>query len=283
MIDAILSYHLNPETCGVAKFNQQLAKRLGVPFGSVYDAHRFQHPLLSLKCEEWERGELTQLIEAAIAPPAIDVLWHGSILSHITDYATNVYTASDVGCPNLVEGDASRGEIHVVTLGMAHKIHLAPYEKLKQLLDAARRPYTIGVTTAVHERAPWDGIGVVAEQMRAVFGPRVRSLGYLGDDALVREFYDASAVAVFFDPAARANNTTLWTALTYGQTVITNLDADSPPELIHGETVWNLDDLQEWPEDASERRVMRAKARTVLDRYSWRSVIEALTKVEVSA
>src|SRR6185503_12614569 len=55
VIDAVLSYHLNPNTCGVAKFNHALAKRLGVPCEQI--AHgRSTAPLVSVKMQEIADG-----------------------------------------------------------------------------------------------------------------------------------------------------------------------------------------------------------------------------------
>ena len=55
MIDCIAGYHLNPWTCGIAKFNAILARNLDVPvigIGSL-DLQRYQRPLLSLKMSEF--------------------------------------------------------------------------------------------------------------------------------------------------------------------------------------------------------------------------------------
>jgi hypothetical protein len=53
-VDAILGYHTNPLTCGVAKFNLALTTRLGVPVVRPLgpDAARVRRPLLSIKVSE---------------------------------------------------------------------------------------------------------------------------------------------------------------------------------------------------------------------------------------
>ena len=48
MIDAVLGLHTNPATCGVAKFNQLLAAKLGVPFLPLGSMARYMFPLVSL-------------------------------------------------------------------------------------------------------------------------------------------------------------------------------------------------------------------------------------------
>ena len=55
MIDCIAGYHLNPWTCGIAKFNAILARHLSLPvvgIGSV-DLKAYDRPLLSLKLSEF--------------------------------------------------------------------------------------------------------------------------------------------------------------------------------------------------------------------------------------
>ena len=53
MIDAVLSYHANPNTCGVTKFNIQLAEKLGVPHDVIApSAPQRRYPLLSVKWNE---------------------------------------------------------------------------------------------------------------------------------------------------------------------------------------------------------------------------------------
>jgi hypothetical protein len=56
----------------------------------------------------------------------------------------------------------------------------------------------------------------------------LRVLGYLGDDALAKELRDVDAVALFYDPALRANNTTYWAAVDAKKTIFTNRDDQSP-------------------------------------------------------
>jgi len=132
-------------------------------------------------------------------------------------------------CPSLIQGDDSRASYNVLTFGMAHKLQIAQYERLKADLDAEHGDdYTVRVSTAVHEGSPWDATADVADRLRAIFGSKLRVLGYLADDALVREMREADAVALFFPDGVRENNTTYWAAVEHGRRIITNRDADSP-------------------------------------------------------
>lgn len=244
-IDAVLSYHMNPATCGVAKFNHRLAKELGVPCVQIgYNAvWSLRHPIVSIK-----PAEIDSLTWAWFPFPScreFDVFLHGwdehaAIVCRLADrvYAANSVIAaqarehaSDVieaWCPSTIDGNPTRGTINVLTFGMAHKIQTTHYEKLKTLLDATGEDYTVSVSTAIHEGSPWDETALVGERLRGVFGERLRVLGYLADDALAKELRGATAVAMFFDPALRANNTTFWAAVDAKCRIVTNLDADSP-------------------------------------------------------
>lgn len=245
MIDAVLSYHMNPMTCGVAKFNHQLAERLGVPCQQMGDWKGWTHPLLSYKMSEWptEPGYCPQYIPTGAQ---YDVFLHdwrqyGPHRFHM-DCAQSVYAANRViadairphrpdvitaWCPSTLCG-APR-TYRVLAFGMAHKLALEKFRELKQQLELEHPDYTVSLSTAVHEGSPWDtALTESTNAMRAIFGDKLRVLGFLLDDALAEELRRCDAVAVYFDPAARENNTTLWTALEAGKRVYTNLDVHSP-------------------------------------------------------
>src|SRR5687767_12963974 len=63
MIDCIGGYHLNPWTCGIAKFNAILAKHLTVPVVGIraVELGSFQRPLLSLKLSEFTASDAADL------------------------------------------------------------------------------------------------------------------------------------------------------------------------------------------------------------------------------
>lgn len=222
MIDAVLGYHMNPATCGVAKFNEQLAHHLGVPHRYLWDGHLYTHPLISVKA-----GELPAPWESLLPS-------HGDLLLH--DRPTRLRTrhgrvlfADEIGCPATIQGTASRGAYRVLTFGMAHKRLLPHFVALRQQLEDEHPDYTVEMSTAIHEGTPWDaGLAQSITDMRAIFGDKLRVLGFLGDDALAKELQDCDAVAVYFDPALRANNTTAWAAVAAGKRLYTNYDAQSP-------------------------------------------------------
>lgn len=226
MIDAVLSYHLNPQTCGVTKFNIRLAQALNIPHSALSQHDfRFRHPLVSIKYSETDGVGICD---------RYDLLLHDrSLLKNAPLYrcAESIFYADELGCPSTVDGDPTRGAYRVLTFGMAHKRLLPHYEALKVQLDAEHDDYTVEMSTAIHEGTPWDeGHQKSVADMRAIFGPRLRVLGFLGDDALAKELAEVDAVAVYFEPAFRANNTSAWAAIDAGKTLYTNRDEHSPKE-----------------------------------------------------
>lgn len=253
-VDSVLSWHVNPATCGVAKWSQALAARLGVPFGSLTNAGRYHHPLLSLKGSELTADRILHLSESYdLFLHDVEVHWR-VIVKATRVYAANPVIARSVRavrpdvieawCPSTIQGNPSRGTINVLTFGMAGRLQLQHFRKLKQRLDAQPLDYTVSLSTAVHEGSPWDAVVLAGDELRAVFGDRLRCLGFLADDAIAKELKNCSVVALFFDPALRANNTTFWAAVDALKMVITNLDADSPD--VRDCSVANID-ATSWP------------------------------------
>jgi len=241
MIDSVWTSDHHPSLCGTAKFSHQLAHRLGVPVND----ESAKHPLISVRASEiFGTGGTSWKSLPTVHDLFLHDWWNndGSIVPWVLE-AKRVYAANEdiakhirswrpdvvtLWAPSTIQGNPHRGTINVLTFGMAHKIQPAKYEKLKTILDATGEDYTVSVSTAIHEGSPWDETALVADRLRGIFGTHLRVLGYLADDALARELRDCSAVAVFYDPAVRVNNTSFWAALDAGKPIVTNLDKHSP-------------------------------------------------------
>lgn len=228
MIDAVLSYHMNPATCGVAKFNHELAKRLGVPVLPLENSLQPAHALFSLKPSEMP------VAMSILSRQPYSLLLHDRKMPEtnwLITHAHRVWYADELGCPSTVNGDPSRGTYRVLTFGMSHKLLLPHFEQLQQQLEREHPDYTIELSTAVHEGNPWDeALTRSIDAIRGIFGARLRVLGFLGDDALARVLGEVDAVACFYSPALRANNTTYWAAVEAGKIIYTNRDEHSPRE-----------------------------------------------------
>ena len=69
-VDGVVGYHLNPLTCGVAKFNVMLARHLEVQIFGLFDNRvaALRRPLLSVKLSEFAEADaeaLASLVETA--------------------------------------------------------------------------------------------------------------------------------------------------------------------------------------------------------------------------
>jgi hypothetical protein len=281
VIDAVLSYHANPNTCGVTKFNIQLAEKLGVPHDVIApSAPQRRYPLLSVKWNEI-LGPHDGVSFDLNASYGFDLLLHDRSIKEdcgLIRAARRVFYADEIGCPSTLRGDATRKGLTILSFGMAHKFQAPLFAKLKALLDDRGQDYTICVSSAIHEGSPWDATTKAhTDQLREVFGDHLRWLGFLADDALAREIREAHMIALFYDPAVRANNTTLWAALEAGTPVITNLDAQSPPELVHDVSVFDLAQLTDWPE-AHQLREVRHGGTQAASVYSWDRLVLRLTE-----
>ncbi len=294
MIDAVLSVHTNPIGCGVAKWNRQLAQQMGVPFASFDHSTGFQHPLISVR---W--SEMAQYLAQGLAFEPHKSSTYDLFLHDIDDYAgwsvwalraSTIYAANETlaekirpirpdvitaFCPGTVEGDGSRGFLDILAFGMAHRFQARYFEQLRDLLGDSN--YTISLSTAIHEGRSWDeDFTQNMDLMREVFGRRLRCLGFLADDGLRRMLTTVNAVALFFEGGVRANNTSFWSVMAAGIPVVTNLDAGSPPELKHGVNVFDIAQMQEWPQ-ADQRRIQRWGAVHAAKTYSWDRLVTVLT------
>jgi hypothetical protein len=251
--DAVLSYHTNTLTCGVAKFSDQLAKGLKVPFGSLREWTNYQHPLLSIKASELSGYWHTESYELTHFPPAFDLFlheWSDMALEHrLVTGATRVWCANvkildDVQkiCPDAVAVhcpatiplfDANRQEgLSIFMFGMSHKVRADLHLHFRTLLKIIGAPYHVGFSAGLHDGYAYDDeFMTFLDRLRAIYGRAFTFLGYLSDEAVAEQLTSADYVALFFEDGARANNTTLNSALAAGSTVITNLDYWSPPAL----------------------------------------------------
>src|SRR5258708_37817939 len=92
MIDAVLSYHLSPYTCGVAKFNQRLARELGVPCLRLNRYARY--PLISIKISELPRSPFPTFFVSE----GYDLFLHDwdDAYAQTVELARRVYAANEV-------------------------------------------------------------------------------------------------------------------------------------------------------------------------------------------
>ena len=241
MVDAVLSYHADPLTCGVTKFSQQLAKRLNVRWALLGTA--CTSALVSIKPQEMRKDvPFFAPYRSDEKYPPFDLFLHGPSDAGYLSLARRVFAASAVladevrpyrpdvisaWCPSLVEAQP-REPIAVLSFGMAHKLRTDLYAILKEKLDATGEPYVVYVSAALHEGTSFSDAAQSFETLRQLFGHHFVFLGTIADEAMVDRLRTCTYVAAFFEHGLRENNTSVFAAIEHGATVLTNWDGQTP-------------------------------------------------------
>jgi hypothetical protein len=304
MIDCIAGYHLNPWTCGIAKFNTILSRNLDLPVVGIraVELGNFGRPLLSIKLSEFTPGDAADLDMWSQAHAGqFEVFFHAfdgtEIEQRLLAAAARVYCGNrelsaqlapvrpdivELFCPGTLLNPQrfQRAEVSVFTFGMAHKIRVAHYRKLRDLLEATGKSYSVYVSTALHENTNFDGSFVVRfEELQAIFNGQVYFMGYLSDTAVFNHLVDCTFLAAFFEKGLRANNTTVNAAMECGAAVITNLDEHSPQGLVHMKNVIDISRCDRLP-DLGEAETIGRAARTIAHAdYGWDQLVAQLRPV----
>ena len=290
MYSAVVSYHTNPYTCGVARFNQSLAQALNLPVVPLDDyrlSPKVGVGLLSIKVEELDQASLLALVqEVRSARFEFDLLLHGlndsseerelcenarkifaataEIASRIKPFFPEVIAVFAPGAPVLPRKEAV--DCTLLTFGMAHKIRSEGYRRLASLLDQDSRTFRLEISTALHEGGSFDeSFFTVGEEISAAFSGNVRFLGFLTDAEVSERLRMVDALVAFFPKGARENNTTVLSAMSHGCPVITNLDENSPDWMVHDLTLFDVASLVRFPDRKDLQRVAEEGKTSVRD------------------
>lgn len=295
MFDAVVSYHMNAHTCGVARFNRDLARTLGVPLLSMRGPEWRQttHPVVSIKKSEISDSDGEKFLEGLTMPYSLVLHSFESSRAEIAlvQRATRVLALNGeiarlikpirpdvrIGfAPGLnVHDSASESvELSLITFGMAHKINPERYAKAGRLLVATGRRFKLEISTALHEGTQFDdSFFDVHEEIASNFGGNVNFLGFLADAEVSRRLLRADAMLAFFPGGVRENNTSVIGAMNHGLAVITNLDSHSPDIFAHGSTVFDIDKLNEFP-SSTELRTIGENAREAVQNYDFTQLVD---------
>jgi hypothetical protein len=304
MIDCIAGYHLNPWTCGIAKFNAILAKHLEVPVIGIRDLTPGEHgrPLLSIKMSEFTSVDAMELDVWGMAHAGeFELFLHAfdgtPIEQRLVAAAVRVYCGNtelyrllrparpdiqELFCPGTILNPQrfQATELSVFTFGMAHKIRVPLYRRLRDLLEATGRTYSVFVSTALHENTSFDDSFVVRfEELQSIFNGQVYFMGYLSDTAVFNHLLDCTFLAAFFEKGLRANNTTVNAAMEVGCAVITNLDEHSPAGLVHMQNVIDINLCDALPGLDDTRRIGAAARKIARAEYGWERLVAQLRPV----
>lgn len=304
MIDCIAGYHLNPWTCGIAKFNTILARHLDLPVVGIREAELagYQQPLLSVKLSEFTEEDAQRLGEwVASHVGRYELFLHAfdgtGIEKSLLSAAARVYCgnseltrtlaplrpdAVELFCPGTLLNPQrfQRTELSVFTFGMAHKIRVPLYRRLRDLLEATGKNYSVYVSTALHENTSFDGSFVVRfEELLSIFNGQIYFMGYLSDTAVFNHLVDCTYLAAFFEKGLRANNTSVNAAMECGCAVITNLDEDSPRGFTHMKNIIDINVCDRLPDDSQTEKIGRAAREIAHAQYGWDQLVAQLRPV----
>jgi hypothetical protein len=300
-IDAVVTHHTDVFRSGVARFNEILAERLGVPLLGLDEAAAgsTSQPLLSFKVTEMAEsqraaveqilnrtGDRAQLLlhdwgdteaERAIAG-RVGRVWAANHQIE-AELRAHVEPAGCLWAPGLLE-DRRRFpdiELSVFSFGMAHKIRTERFSRLRELLEASGRSYALYVSSANHETTTMQEAQSVYEDMHDLFPDDLYFMGNLSDVAVHNYLRTTTFFASFFPNGVRANNTSVNAAMEQGCVVITNLDEHSPAHLVHMGNVIDIDRCETLPTDPAELERIGTAAKAAADIFSWTSLLKALS------
>ena len=300
MFDCIAGYHLNPWTCGIAKFNTLLARHMSLPVVGIgsSEINQYGTPLLSMKISEfspedaraldtWAAGhqggyelflhafEGTALEQRLIAAASRVYIGNRELAARLAPLRPD---AVELFCPGTLLNPQrfQRTELSVFTFGMAHKIRVPLYRRLHDLLEATGQSYSVYVSTALHENTSFDGSFVVRfEELQAIFS-NIYFMGYLSDTAVFNHLVDCTFLAAFFEKGLRANNTSVNAAMECGCAVITNLDEHSPRGLVHMKNIIDINECDRLPGDEQAAAIGRAAREIAHADYGWDQLVAQL-------
>lgn len=301
-LDAVVSHHLDGFRSGVARFNELLAQHLGVPLLSLFDpqVEELDCPLLSFKVSELGSAESGSLASTLGTPPwiASEIFLHEfsghelerrmtssartvhcgnlEIYEHVCDLNENVDV---LWTPGLIVDDRTfePAEVSVFSFGMAHKIKTDMFRRLRTLLVESERSYAVYVSAANHETASMRDAALVYADMHEIFPARLYFLGNLSDVAVFNYLQQTTFFAAFFSGGLRANNTSVSSAMERGAIVITNLDANSPPEFEHMDNLIDINRCDRLPSDPLVLKRLSLRAMETGRERSWDRLVERLT------
>jgi hypothetical protein len=298
-IDAVITHHADGFRSGVARFNEILAGRLGVPLLRIDDeaALNCQAPLLSFKITEMgddDRALLDRILGACEGRGQLFLhAWGGTPFEREAAgrvervVCANEEIQAQVGglapttliwAPGLIldQREFPDTEISVFSFGMAHKIRTERFLRLRELLDGSGRSYAIYISSANHETTTMQEAQSVYDDMSELFDSGLYFMGNLSDVAVYNQLRTTTFFASFFADGLRANNTSVNAAMEQGAVVITNLDEHSPKHLVHMENVIDINRCEALPVEPAELERISLAARATAGTYGWDGLIRAL-------
>jgi hypothetical protein len=229
----------------------------------------FTHPLVSIKRAEIPDIDLDGFLRVVLSIKKYSLILHdfdgsefetllieraahvvalnAQIADQVTELRQDVVSGFAVASYTQL-GQQQQPELRLITFGMAHKIQSRGYFHIGELLSRDPRSFVLEISSALHEGTEFDdSFFEVGDEISSYFQGNVDFLGFLADREVTRRLIASSAMLAFFPRGARENNTSIISAMTLGVPVITNLDSWSPAWMKHGETVFDVEKLEHFP------------------------------------
>ncbi len=268
----IVTYHTDPNTCGVARFNFSLAEAFEIPvikFSDWVDSSLSNPVLLSLKPSEMssvdqnralkklEGDKLTHLVflhefentplETMVTATAKRVVAVDRLVAEKAKLLNNEVICGFAPGISFIFQDKGT-PIRLLSLGMAHKVNGTKFGQLSRIVEIDARHFELRISTAVHEGfTVGASFSHVSDQINKNWNLPFTFLGFISDSLLNEELEMADAVVIFPMSAARESNSSILGALRFGKAVITWLDADSPRWMKHHETLFDVNAMSAFP------------------------------------
>jgi hypothetical protein len=116
----------------------------------------------------------------------------------------------------------------------------------------------------------------VFHEMHEIFPEALYFLGNLSDVAVHNWLLDTTYYAAFFEKGARANNTSVASAMERGAVVITNLDEFSPLEYVHMDNVLDIGRCDELPDDPLVLKQLSTRAMETARGRGWDALVDLI-------
>lgn len=299
---SILTYHTNTFGCGVAKFNNILAKKIGCEMHQIFSKYnKKKRVLISIKLSEFEPNDKIRLRKLLTDISNFDVFFHDFSFTNVEQYL--IKKAKKIICGNqeiskkilrinplyknkiislwspstLAIGKHSKKKINLLSFGMSHKIQIKKFKKLRKLLNSEfGKDYCIRISLALHEYKSFDDEYLKPYKLlKKIFNNNLLFLGFASDDFLSQELKQCDYFIAFFEKGVRDNNSSVVAALEHNCNIITNLDSHSPKIFFNHSKIFNIDKITKIKK-IKKVSVKEENLNSYQKSLSWNSLIEKL-------
>lgn len=300
--DCILGVREANTGSGVGLFNRLLAERLGIPYVLLAPRRAVGgHPLVSLKFEELsppQQSHLVDLLGLRTGSRTFSLFLHTFAHSPIEQAAVlracHVFCGNDAIVRKVREIRPSQAvtaafapslicetyrtacrpaDVEFFYFGMATKIDKGRFLRLRDLLAQIGVEYRVLCSLAVHQTSDGTCLNLARQFLSECFGPRLVFLGTLEDMGIAYFLHRPTIFVGFYKGGVRSNNTTFNTALRYNKRIVTNLDADSPPEVQSSPRILNIDRAEAADLERFLRQDCAPEADRLAELFTWEELL----------